>query len=672
MARDKNGSDRVSFDDLIVLLDNLWITRMWTYQEILLASNPILVVGSFHLQWSLLERAIIFLQYSGTYHHSQPRLNQVLEAWIELVLSRDQLVAVQGACSNPLASESSQPSPDPNGLQPTHLLQYRDSVIEVAEAVNQMRALSLSVAGYTFFLAFIVGVAAGFGTIIDMGVHNGFVNKSMKERLQSMLNASDDAIGPITACLQACQNPTAATCLSTCKNVKNTVSELSLAISDLSSPADSWNRAVWTIAFPSIIGLLLLLSVLSISFANFMGQRTAGPLYPPNDTTLNLVKGLCTRECSDIKDKALAMHAVLQRLSSLDVQLTDTTLPVRKSYRELSKNIIEVTRSLALLIPAAIQRFDDNPSWIPDWSAQMDPFWISPPLFDGHPADATPGSHSIFSWDDQDENVLTVSGILREGTVFECYQFLETSDMYEPKDEAKHFKNLEMMLRFWNCVRVSEAVTKILTMLSGTDSCGLSGLKPRHFKEWINFFIILRGDDPTLVFSLFRRRKFKNLISVLVDTPAGLSTAQLRSRFILAVSSHAKVWKTHITICNALARGRRVLFSISVRMHYIASQRDPRQRAHQRRREEDVEGTSRSIVEERGVHYDIADIGIACDTVQPGDNIILVGGVRTPLVIRATSELYTLVSPALIPSLMAGHGWNDSLKNEDLTKFSLS
>jgi hypothetical protein len=41
----------------------------------------------------MLERAIIFLQYSGVSGSLQPRLKRVLEAWTELVLSRDRLHA---------------------------------------------------------------------------------------------------------------------------------------------------------------------------------------------------------------------------------------------------------------------------------------------------------------------------------------------------------------------------------------------------------------------------------------------------------------------------------------------------------------------------------------------------------------------------------------------------
>ena len=59
--------------ELISFLDQVWLTRVWTYQEILLASNPVLVCGSSHLLWSDFAFALLFL--SST-HSSQ------LEAWV--------------------------------------------------------------------------------------------------------------------------------------------------------------------------------------------------------------------------------------------------------------------------------------------------------------------------------------------------------------------------------------------------------------------------------------------------------------------------------------------------------------------------------------------------------------------------------------------------------------
>ena len=193
-------SDQVLFDDLIALLDNIWLTRMWTYQEILLASNPILVLGNIHLQWSQPERAIIFLQYSGVCGRLQPRLNRVLEAWTKLVLSRDRLYAFQSASTDNTVRPWFS-SPEGRDLQQTNLLRYRDSVIDIAEIVNGIKRSCVNIAYITCFCAILTVFVDGFGIAIDYGAYGRPVNES----LHALLVASNETIGPLRACLQIIQ-----------------------------------------------------------------------------------------------------------------------------------------------------------------------------------------------------------------------------------------------------------------------------------------------------------------------------------------------------------------------------------------------------------------------------------------------------------------------------------
>jgi len=53
------------YDDLSELLNKEWIKRLWKYQEILLASDPVIVCGHSHLPWPELALGIMFLEYSG-------------------------------------------------------------------------------------------------------------------------------------------------------------------------------------------------------------------------------------------------------------------------------------------------------------------------------------------------------------------------------------------------------------------------------------------------------------------------------------------------------------------------------------------------------------------------------------------------------------------------------
>ncbi|EWZ81143.1 hypothetical protein FOWG_14719 [Fusarium oxysporum f. sp. lycopersici MN25] len=56
-----HACDRVS---LLELLDQTWLHRSWTFQEVILASNPILVCGQAHVTWLQLHQALTFIQDS--------------------------------------------------------------------------------------------------------------------------------------------------------------------------------------------------------------------------------------------------------------------------------------------------------------------------------------------------------------------------------------------------------------------------------------------------------------------------------------------------------------------------------------------------------------------------------------------------------------------------------
>lgn len=682
------------FEDLIALLDNVWLTRMWTYQEILLASNPILVLGNTHLQWSILERAIIFLQYSGVCGRLQPRLNRILETWTELVLSRDRLHAVEAtSIDNSVRPRFS--SPEGKDLQRTNLLRYRDSVIDVAELVNGIKRSCVTIAIIICFCAVLTIIVDGFGALLDYEIFG----HPVKESLHDLLVASNKTIGPLTACLQACRDITAPTCISTCKSVDFKLSKLESAKETFGSASGIWHRDVWLIALPVIIFVLVLLSVSLVWFSKSLDQRARGPVYPPNDTTLNLVKGLCTRRCTEAKDKALAVQAVLQRLSTFELRLPDTTLPVRKIYSELSRNIIEVTGSLALLIPAAASHLEDSPSWVPDWSVAMDRLWIGQPLYLGHPADATPGSQSLFRWDDPNKSVLTVSGILRYGKVSQIYQLIETSDIYQPQDLVKHCANLRRISRFLHYITESRPkdvndqlsillgtddyrlvgsevrhITNLLSVLSEVDDYGLAAFKTEDFEQWADCLMEFRLNDPMLLLSLLTQENIENRMKMYRQHGSGHISYQrmLFHRLTTRDTSLAKIWQTHIAICNALARSQKVFFCTSLQLYGINCGEDPRQRAHHRRREVDVGGPLLSKNEKLDASHIIIDFGMACDTIKPGDNLALIGGVRMPLLLRITPETSKLISPAIIPRLMTGRGWDDSLEITNLTKIHLS
>ena len=50
-----------TFAHILQTLDTEWLTRAWTFQEVVLASNPFLLCGSFVVPWSDFQRGLDFV-----------------------------------------------------------------------------------------------------------------------------------------------------------------------------------------------------------------------------------------------------------------------------------------------------------------------------------------------------------------------------------------------------------------------------------------------------------------------------------------------------------------------------------------------------------------------------------------------------------------------------------
>lgn len=76
----------MSWNDLKQLLDREWTRRVWTYQEILLASRPVLVCGESHLPWFCLERSLFFFRTL-----SMHPFKGIIGTWERIVFDRERL-----------------------------------------------------------------------------------------------------------------------------------------------------------------------------------------------------------------------------------------------------------------------------------------------------------------------------------------------------------------------------------------------------------------------------------------------------------------------------------------------------------------------------------------------------------------------------------------------------
>lgn len=75
-------------EDIDALLDRSWIRRLWTYQEIILANNPIVICGDKHIPWSVFEKSVLFLEHTCLFD-----ARDLARPWVNAAIARNQLQA---------------------------------------------------------------------------------------------------------------------------------------------------------------------------------------------------------------------------------------------------------------------------------------------------------------------------------------------------------------------------------------------------------------------------------------------------------------------------------------------------------------------------------------------------------------------------------------------------
>ncbi|KAK8015199.1 hypothetical protein PG990_008495 [Apiospora arundinis] len=256
-----------TYSDLQELLNRPWITRLWTYQEILLATSPVMVCGDRHVPWPEFELSLCFLGNIETFS-----LLQIIHPWVNLILSRERLQKYDLAFRN---------SP------PTALESYGLFVRKVSKAKTGILDAQSALAILTFV------AALDIGSILGMSVPGLFIS--------------------------------------------------------------------------SIITIIFLFTV-----AKYRLQHVRGSSYFSNES---FMIGLYHRNAKERRDMAFGMWAVLERGGALNLPAPDASLSIADIYRTFATHISQITQRADLILLAAIQGFDDQPSWVPDWSAHGNNNW---------------------------------------------------------------------------------------------------------------------------------------------------------------------------------------------------------------------------------------------------------------------------------------------------------
>jgi hypothetical protein len=91
----------------------------------------------------------------------------------------------------------------------------------------------------------------------------------------------------------------------------------------------------------------------------------------------DLIDGIDTREATCSEDMAFGLWAILQRRTRLALPQVDYEESKETIYVAFSRVLVQITTSPTLLLVAAMNNMDGQPSWVPDWTprTQRDCDW---------------------------------------------------------------------------------------------------------------------------------------------------------------------------------------------------------------------------------------------------------------------------------------------------------
>ena len=162
----------------------------------------------------------------------------------------------------------------------------------------------------------------------------------------------------------------------------------------------------------------------------------------------DIVEVISTRQASNSKDKAFAVRSVLEQMLSRRLPAPNYALPNERISEKLTRDIIDATKSLQALLPAAVQRFNglEEASWVADWSCQNTRWWMGAGAQDLHASHAVVGDiEPNFEWDRTNGTSLVTRAYV-VGTVEKCWGWEALNDMYDSRKGLGALGDLDNLL----------------------------------------------------------------------------------------------------------------------------------------------------------------------------------------------------------------------------------
>lgn len=645
---------------------------MWTFQEILLAANPVVVCGEDHISWFYFSFNLLFLYFSGVASQGHgPKLSS-LSAWVKLILSRDRILASNNtnATSGASSTKRAQQAGDDTDSTPLQkyvafaqstLRTYKNLVGFVIEKVKiAIGLVSLGFCIYTVAAWFpdsgpkdavrsgmqlsmikmettraestqlalpstVIGpspsTASVSGTRLNitvMDVTSTIVNPLEVGKTAKMPSTASTMRSTTSSVANSCQficarHPNTPSCFRSCSATSAAMPLVNTTSSPDGVMLDNMPTLSYLVLQWSVIGALFtsLLCAFGLLFI-FLFRGESLVLATRSDTiTVDLIDGLCRRKAKHPHDKAFALRSVLQRLTVIELPPPDYTRPLDKTYEELNLVLFRAMGCNQLLFVASLSSLSGFPCWMADWSEEIDPFWLEQSFSrfcESNERRAGDCPSSKVILGINNSLVLRARFICPIQT---CFAFHETHDTSHLHEREIHLKNLDVGLEIF---RRSHLVQKDMAAL---------------YRNLENLFVLGAPTCP--------REEVQHWLSFLQSNFNNSTELAFQ-----VLTQNLRILEIQTSICNEFVRGKRQLF-------WSASDR------HTWR-------TSVRISRPAGYYYNYI-FGICRIDCQIGDMLLSIPGMSMPLIVRVLKVADTtsgakisgrLVSPAAVRGEM-GH-----------------
>jgi len=510
------------FEDLEDLLRQDWLKRGWTYQEIILACNPVIVCGNKSMSWDNFIRGIeylLFLKECSVDSIERLTLASVIEHQtkpIDFIPTPDGTSDVTSVINN---------------------TRYWGDPFRIPQQCNTWRAI--------------------FTTWMNL---NRPTHWNAKQKRRSVKTAGcrrgEREVGSSfhlyqwwahlrlrllgRACL-GCSFLTGIACfviLARSHTNGNTVAGGTLVILGLFLTVFSMIASWFTLKCR--VGPVMLFLVGNQS------KCTKSKSVPA--TSVSVYRALRSRIVSRPKDQSYAFHGVLK---SLEIELTapDYAKSVGQVYGDLFKDLLKSGWSLNLLLDAGLPGFEDSPSWTPNWNLASTKDWLDEGYVyeeDKMTMTATPASRSVHVFND--EGTLSIWGSWQGSIVFCSGQLHEVSEIADRKTDATsylaHLQNIRSLICVISAFRAQSRIV-------GRDETLSSGI-----------FELLQARISSRI-GLEDHKNFDAWYTIMTDTTS--ASDDLNEQVTMCDSSLAKdssAMSYYYQICAKLAN-KRVLFVTS-------------------------------------------------------------------------------------------------------------